>query len=179
MYPLVLSMLAAVLVALWMAFAQPADIQLLRQTQDDVHAANFWTYRSALVAYQNDHPNHHGPIPDAALSAPLPQRPTGYFPLGYTPMQTGTAPLTTGLWNNFIEEGRLYTFSNIPASDLPHGVIDAIANRNGRSLMFGIKQHDGTVTTLYKLNTPPHTGGVFPIPPATAIPEGALVIIGN
>lgn len=178
MYPLVFATLGAALVAFWLAFAQPQDIERINQARADAYAANFWIYREALVAFQNDNfKTANGYIQDAALTAPMPQRPTGYFPLGYSVMQTGTPAVD--LWKNYFEGGTLYTYTTVPASSLPSGVIDAISNRNGRSLMIGIKQANGTVTSMFRLNTPPNTGATFTLPPTSGIPVGALVVIGN
>lgn len=179
MYPLAISIVGAALLAFWLAYAQPRDMETLNQARADTMAANFWTYRDSLVAFQNaNFASTQGFIPDAALSVPLPNRPTGYFPLGYAVMQSGTPAVN--LWKNYFEGGRLYTYSTIAAANLPTGVIDAIANRNGRSLMVGVKQANGTVVSMFRLNTPPNTGGIFTLPAALAVvPDGAVVVIGN
>ena len=180
MYPLALVALAAALLGLWMATTQPQEADFLRTTQAESHAANFWAYHRALVAYQNDNfQTANGIIPDAVLTAPNPpNRPNGYAPLGYTVMKT-TDTLPVSLWKNTIEAGRLYTYSSIPASNLPAGTLDAIANYQGSSLMIGIRQ-GAYIKTQFELDTPPYTttGTRYTSFP-TQIPEGALVVVGN
>ena len=178
MYPLAFATLGVALVAFWLAWVQPQDTARINQARATVYAANFWTYRDALVAYQNDNfQNAIGPISNAALSTRMPQRRSGYFILGYQPIQTGTPAVN--LWKNYFDGGRLYTFSSIPARDLPPGVIDSLFNYRGRSLMMGIKQADGTLLTAFRLNTPPYSAATFTLPASAGIPVGALVAVGN
>lgn len=180
MYPLALVTLAAALLGLWLATSQPQEAAFLRNVQAESHAANFWAYHDALVHYQNDHfQTASGFIPDALLTLPNPPgRPNGYVPLGYTVMKTADL-LPTSLWSNYIEGSRLYTFSSIPAKNLPAGTLDAIASYHGSSLMVGIRQGD-RIKTQYELDTPPYTatGTFFPSFPAQ-IPDGAVVVVSN
>ena len=182
MYPLAFAILGAALVAFWMAWIQPQEIARLNNAQTSAYAANFWAYRDALVAYQNDnYQTTQGFIPNAVLSAPFPGHPTGYVTLGYQVMRTDP-PFPVNLWTNYFEAGRLYTFSSIPARKLPPGVIDAIFKYRGNSLMMGIKQGNGTMVAAYRMNKDPEghpTGATFTLPPATNIPVGALVVVGN
>jgi hypothetical protein len=178
MYPLAFATLGAALVAFWLAWIQPHDTERLNNTRANVYAENFWAYRDALVAYQNDNfQNAIGPVSNAALTTPMPQRPSGYVKIGYQFIQTGTP--SVNLWKNYFEGGRLYTFSSIPARNLPPGVIDAVFNYRGRSLMMGIKQADGTMSAAFRLDTPPNPGAIFTLPAVTGIPVGALVVVGN
>ncbi|MBV2234690.1 MAG: hypothetical protein KUL75_04000 [Sterolibacterium sp.] len=186
MYPLALVSLGAALLAFWLAWVQPEDLRRFDETHAAAHAANFWTYRQALVAYQNDNfSSANGYIPDTTLSTPMVQRPTGYFPPGYAVMRSQTptncphASNRNDLWSNWFNGGRLYTFSCVAVALLPSGTVAAIANAHGRSLMIGIRQGD-RIKTLYELDIPPYTstGTFFPdFPPQ--IPEGAFVVIGN
>lgn len=185
MYPLVFTTLGVALLAAWFAVTIPNDMAALNRVHADTYAANLWVYRGVLVAYQNDNfQTTAGFVPDTTLAASTAPHPTGYFPIGYQSMQTGSPAFN--LWSNYFEGGTLYTFSSIPASDLPAGVIDAIFNRNGRSLMMGIKQTNSattvsTVISAFNLNTPPYSGTIFTLSPTAGgmIPDGALVIVGN
>jgi hypothetical protein len=179
MYPLALVTLGAAGLALTLSVTLPRDVDFFSRTQADTTAANFWAYRDALVAYQNDHyASTNGYISEAVLATPNPPiRPRGYLPLGFTVLQTGTP--AANLWRSYFVGGRLYTFSTIAAANLPSGVVDAIANHRGRSLMMGIHHSDGAMHSLYHLDTAPFTGGGFPLPVIAAIPQGALVVIGN
>ena len=189
MYPLVLVSLAAAMLGLWMAWFQPDDRQRLLDAQAQAYAANFWTYRQALVAYQNDNfQTTNGYVSAAALSAPMAYRPTGYLPLAYRVMQTAAAAPAThcthnsnarDLWSNWFAGGRLYTFSCLTVAELPSGVVNAMANHHGRDLMIGMRS-GAQIKTLFELDTPPQTatGTFFEGFPAQ-IPDGALVVIGN
>jgi len=180
MYPLVISLLGAVLLAFSMAATQPRDMEIINQARADAMAANFWTYRGALVSYQND-PSAIAPsgtLPLASLQEITPTHPIGYFPPGYQMLTTGTP--ATNLWSNYFQGAMLYTFSTIPAAKLPSGVIDAIANRNGRSMMIGIRQTNGTMVSMFMTEAPPPKSvATFALPALAAIPIGALVVVGN
>ncbi|SMB28015.1 protein of unknown function [Sterolibacterium denitrificans] len=191
MYPLALVTLGAALVALWLAWIQPDDMQRFSDTRATAHAANFWAYRQALVAYQNAHfQDANGYIDYGALSGNQPPGSpanalAGLLPPGFVMMQSATNTECTHnsnpreLWSHWFAGGRLYTFSCLPVEALPGGIVTAIANDHGRSLMIGIRQGD-RIKTLYELNIPPYTvtGTFFPdFPPQ--IPEGAFVVIGN
>ena len=157
MYPLVISLLGAVLLAFSLATTQPRDVEAFNQARADAMATNFWSYRGALVAYQNDNfATVAGFIPDATLKVTTVKHPIGYFPVGYTAMQTGTPPVN--LWKNYFDGPTLYTFSSVAVSSLPTGVVDAIANRNGRSMMIGIKQANGTMMSMFVTSAPPVSG---------------------
>lgn len=186
MYPLALVTLAAALLGLWMAWFQPEDRQHLLDAQAQSYAANFWSYRQALVAYQNDNfQQANGYVTAGALSAPMAYRPTGYLPMAYRIMQAATTTHcrhnsdARDLWSNWFEGGRLYTFSCLSVAELPSGVVSAIANHHGRDLMIGMRS-GARLKTLFELDTPPHTNtGTFFEGLPTQIPDGALVVIGN
>jgi hypothetical protein len=193
MYPLALVTLGAMLLAFWLAWSQPDDMQRISDTRAAAHAANFWAYRQALVAYQNTHfKETNGYIDYGLLSGNQPPTsPTnslaGYLPPGFSMLQipaTSTTKCTHSsntreLWSHWFAGGRLYTFSCLPVAELPGGVVTKLANEHGRSLMIGIRQAD-RIKTLYELNIPPYTvtGTFYPSFPSQ-IPEGALVVIGN
>lgn len=195
MYPLALITLGAALLAFWLAWSQPDDMQRYNDTRAAAHATNFWAYRQALVAYQNEHfKEANGVIDYGVLSGNQPPDSpanslAGYLPPGFRMMQIPENSTTKSkcthssnsgdLWSHWFAGGRLYTFSCLPVDELPGGVVTAIANHHGRSLMIGIRQAD-RIKTLYELDIPPYTdtGTFFPDFPAQ-IPQDAFVVVGN
>ena len=149
MYALAIAMLGAMLVAWQTAVIAPSQVDARTRTAADVAAASFWAYQEALAAYVTANPSASGTIADASLA----------FPPGY---------IRNAAWTNVVAGGTLYTYSR---ANLPPASIDAIANRGGRTLVIGIAQAGGTMTSL--------TGGAagFAIP--ASIPAGALVVIGG
>jgi hypothetical protein len=149
-------MLAALLVSLsilgscwYFSVSIPFQLNMMQLAVADTAAANFWSYERALSAYQAAHPAVSGVIQDSSLT----------FEQGF---------IRTADWTNYVQSGVLYTYSK---NALAPGVMEAIANRGGRSLMIGRAQANQTMTSL--------TGGASGFPLPATIPAGSLVVIGG
>ncbi len=149
MYALAIAFAGAMLLAWQSAILEPMQAEARVQAASDVAAANFWAYRAAAVNYVAANPGASGTIPDANLT----------FALGY---------LRNPAWTNVVSAGTLYTYSG---AALPADTIDAVANRGGRTLVIGIAQPGGTMSSL--------TGGASGFVLPAGIPAGSLVVIGS
>lgn len=149
MYPLVLVMLGAMLFSWHFALTQPKEIAFQQSVASDVLAANFWSYRQSVVTYKFANPGATGVIADASLT----------FEPGH---------IRNSAWRNVVQSGTLYTYSS---GSLPPYTVEAIARRGGRSLMIGVAQSGGTMTSL--------TGGASNFILPMSIPTGAVVVIGS
>jgi len=175
MYPIAIAFLGAMLLSWMLATTEPQQIATRTQVAADAVAANFWAYRGALVSYQNANSAASGNISSLFLTMPI-----GYVPLTQAP----NLPLCHSLaqWSNYIQAGKLYTFSIESAACLPAGAVDAIANRHDRSLMIGIATGTSPATAMTSVFN--LSGSVLPVdkwtlPAAAKIQSGALVVIGN
>jgi len=149
MVALVFAMLGAMLLAWQAALIEPAQLDRRASAAADVFAANFWAYEQATGTYAATHPAASGTIGDASLT----------FAPGY---------IRNPAWTNVVSGGTLYTYSTLALSPRTK---DAIARRGGRSLMIGIAQPGGTMTSF--------TGGAAGFALPASIPVGALVVIGD
>lgn len=149
MVALVFAMLGAMLLAWQAAVIDPAQLNRRTSAAADVFAANFWAYEEAASAYAATHPGTSGTIGDASLT----------FAPGY---------IRDPAWTNVVWGGTLYTYSTQALSPETKG---AIAERGGRTLVIGIAQSDGTMTSF--------TGGAAGFALPASIPVGALVVIGD
>lgn len=152
MIPVMLAALGGALLFAHLAVTQPRVLAEQRKLAGDVAAANFWAYRSGVVAYLNANPGTSGTAPDASLT----------FPLGH---------IRNPVWTHTVQSGTLYVYStSVPSPD----ALEAIAGRGGRSMLIGTKSAGGTMTSL--------TGAAsgFTLPSElSAAPTGAVVVIGN
>lgn len=149
MYPLVIAFLGAMLLVWQLAITQPKEIANRNNVAADVAAANFWSYRSSVVSYLNTNPGATGTIPDTSLT----------WQMGY---------IRNPVWTNVVQSGTLYTYAT---TGLSPATVDAIAKRGGRSMMIGIAQTGGTMTSL--------TGAASGLTIPGSVPVGAVVVIGN
>lgn len=147
MYAIAMALVGAAIL-LWQVVSNaPKQEMTFDAITSSAMANNFWAYRGAVGDYQFRNPAASGAISDSNL----------VFPLGYQ---------RNALWSNTIQAGVLYTYSNQP---LPSGVVKAIADRGGNTLVIGIARTN-VMTSL--------TSAVsFTIPPM--IPNGAVVVVGN
>lgn len=149
MFPLLMAVLGAVIVVWQLAITQPKQIAFMHAVTGSVEATNFWTYRSALTQYRYANPTATGTVSDGNLT----------FEIGY---------IRNPAWENVIQNKILYTYSNAALSNT---TVDAIATRGGRTLMIGVSESGGKMTSL--------TGGASNFVLPAVIPIGAVVVIGN
>lgn len=170
MYALTIALLGVMLLAWDTASTQPQQTAFQNQVTGDAAAVNFWAYRSALVKYTNKYPANGGTISDEELNKLFPE---GY--VRHPPWSRDHPPWSNVVWNNM-----LHTYSTKP---LPASTIEAIAARGGRTLMIGIAQNNGKISSLYKsrdgdgMNGGAPSPAIFDLPPQ--INPGAFVVIGN
>jgi hypothetical protein len=141
MYALALSVFGVMLFAWSLATHAPAESQVRLGFRADQIAANFWTYREAVVDYLAANSGHDGAIADSALTA--------YYTMdGFTkssyPNRSGSTP-ATGTWAAVVSNGTLYTYSTAPP---PQGVAPAIAQRGGQSMAIAVTQAGSSAPTM-------------------------------
>lgn len=149
MYALAMAVLGAMLFSWQVAATQPQQAASFALMRAKVAAANFWAYRSAVVAYVALNPSASGTIPDTSLS----------FPAGY---------IRDPDWTNDVSGGTLYTYST---AALPPNTVAQIAAYGGRTLVIGVAQANDTMTSA--------SGGANGFTLPSVIPTGAVVVVGD
>lgn len=149
MYTLVLALLGAMLTVTAIATTTPQQYAMQEKVKSSAMAANFWAFRSAAVAWQNNNPGVEGVVPIASL----------VFPRGYVHQ--------AGQYQALINNQILYTYSTGDADD---SLAYEIYRYGGSSFMVG--------TMRYANNFSPIVNGTYVNLPFNA-PVGAVMVIGN
>lgn len=115
----------------------------------DVAAANFLSYRQAVVSYRTATPTATGTIPDASLT-----------------WQTGF--VRDARWSNVISGGELYVYSTTVPEP---AVMQAVYAKAGNYVMLGTKEANGNLRSA--------AGSIITTALPATIPVGAIVYVGG
>lgn len=90
----------------------------------DVAAANFLSYRDAVIRFRNGNPAASGTIADGSLT-----------------WQTGF--VRDARWTHVITSGQLYVYST---SAPPQAMVESLYKRTGTTILVGVKQSGGSLS---------------------------------